>query len=63
MQYIGVQLSTRAQLVLALGSMLIIGGFAIYIILEGRRERELDPAVRSERVDGGAGSSTACSTP
>ena len=35
MQYIGVQVSTRAQLVLALGSMLIIGGFAIYIILKG----------------------------
>lgn len=35
MQYIGVQVSTRAQLVLALGSMVIIGGFAIYIILVG----------------------------
>jgi amino acid transporter len=35
MQYVGVQVSTRAQLVLALGSMLIIGGFAVYIILKG----------------------------
>lgn len=35
MQYIGVQVSTRAQLVLALASMLVIGGFAIYIILKG----------------------------
>jgi len=35
MQYLGVQVSTRAQLVLALGSMLIISGFAVYIILKG----------------------------
>ena len=35
MQYIGVQISTRAQLVLALGSMVIIAGFAIYIIVKG----------------------------
>ncbi len=35
MQYLGVQVSTRAQLVLAVGSMLIIAGFAVYIILKG----------------------------
>jgi amino acid transporter len=35
MQFFGVQISTRAQLVLALGSMAIITGFAIYIIVKG----------------------------
>ncbi len=48
MQYIGVQVSTRAQLVLALGSMAVIAGFAIYVIIvgggSGNSIRPFDPS-------------------
>ena len=44
---LGVQISTRAQLVLALVSVTVIFAWALYVVLQGRQRRLLDAPVQS----------------
>ena len=50
MTIFGVQISTRAQLVLALVSVAVIFAWAIFVLVEGRHGRRLGSALRPGRA-------------